>query len=64
MVVVAGAVLGVVALSLMILTGIGEHRRGAGAPLVVLAGAFFPIAWVGWYLKDDLPGRRQAPRVA
>jgi hypothetical protein len=44
------AALGVV--SLAVLTGLGAHRRGAGAPLVAAEAVFFPLTWVVWYCRD------------
>ncbi len=65
MVVVVGVVvLGAGLLWLAVLTGLGEHRRGASAPLVALAGLFFPITWLVWYLKDEQPFRRLSRRAA
>jgi len=64
MVIVGIAVLGAVLLSLPVLTGLGEHRRGARAPVVLLGGLFFPITWLVWYLKDEKPLRRPSSRVA
>lgn len=61
--IVIGVALGMGALSLMYLTGLGEHRRGASTGVVALAAIFFPITWVAWYAKDDLPGRRNVHRV-
>lgn len=49
-------VLGLLALAL--LTGVGERRRGAGGALVIVAGLFFPLAWLVWYLRDEQPYRR------
>jgi hypothetical protein len=39
------------------LTALGERRRGQSWPVAVVAGVFFPVTWVAWYLRDDLPGR-------
>ena len=36
------------------LTAMGERRRGGRAVVVVLAGVFFPLAWIGWYARDEL----------
>lgn len=54
------AVLGTFLLALAVLTGLGEHRRGARVPVVLVAGAFVPIAWLAWYLRDERPYRRTA----
>lgn len=51
-VVLAMLLLVVPVLALAVLTALGEHRRGASVPLVLGAGLFFPIAWVGWYVRD------------
>ncbi len=64
MVVVGVVVLAAVLLCLPVLTGLGERRRGARAPLAVLAGVFFPITWIVWYSKDELPGHRLSRRGA
>lgn len=42
-------------LALVILTGLGAHRRGLAAPPASLAGLFFPITWIVWYLRDEHP---------
>ena len=59
--VLALAVLGLAALSLMVLTAIGSHRRGNGVRVAVLSGIFFPLAWVVWYARDELPGGHRRP---
>ena len=64
MVMVGIVVLGAVLLSLPVLTGLGEHRRGANAPAVLVAGLFFPITWLVWYLKDEKPFRRPSRHAA
>jgi len=38
---------------LMVLTGVGGARRGAGTPLAVIGGLFFPVTWAVWYLHDE-----------
>ena len=45
--------LGAAVLGLMVLTAVGERRRGNGIGLSVVAGLFFPIAWVVWYQRDE-----------
>jgi hypothetical protein len=40
-----------------ILTGLGAYRRGLAALPASLAGLFFPIAWIVWYLRDEHPYR-------
>ena len=37
---------------LAVLTGLGQRRRGARPLTVAMAGMFFPVAWVGWYVRD------------
>ena len=49
------AVLGSV-LGLMVLTSLGSARRRASAPVAILSGFFFPVAWVVWYVRDELAG--------
>ncbi len=34
------------------LTALGQRRRGGGLALAVLAGLFFPVAWITWYAHD------------
>jgi hypothetical protein len=46
------AVASVVALASV--TAIGQRRRGAGLAVVIAAGLFFPLAWIGWYTRDEL----------
>jgi hypothetical protein len=41
------------ALALAVLTGLGEHRRGASLPVDLVAGLFFPITWFAWYFRDE-----------
>lgn len=41
--------------ALAVLTGVGERRRGGRAGVAVAAGAFFPIAWIVWYARDEHP---------
>jgi hypothetical protein len=48
--VLAGALLAVV-----ILTGLGAHRRGLAALPAALAGLFSPVTWTVWYLRDERP---------
>jgi hypothetical protein len=44
--------------ALGVLTALGARRRGAGLPLVALAGSAFPVTWTVWYLRDQRPYRR------
>ncbi|HEY1117717.1 MAG TPA: hypothetical protein VGE43_08430 [Acidimicrobiales bacterium] len=46
------AVATVVAFGLV--TAVGQRRRGSRPAVVVLAGVFFPVAWIGWYVHDEL----------
>jgi hypothetical protein len=34
------------------LTIVGARRRGNGVAPSVLAGVFFPVTWIAWYLRD------------
>lgn len=54
-VVLALVVGAMVAVALMVSTAVGQHRRGRGLPLVILAGLFFPITWIVWYVHDEHP---------
>ena len=60
----AGIVLLLIATSIVItfavLTAVGQRRRGARPVTVLLAGLFFPVAWIGWYTHDELRPRRVA----
>jgi hypothetical protein len=47
---------------LMLLTGQGQARRGGGVGVVLLAAAFFPLAWIAWYAVDLRAGRRDSQR--
>ncbi len=47
MIVVAGPV------ALATLTAIGERRRGGRLGVAVVAGLFFPLAWIAWYARDQ-----------
>ena len=49
----AGMIVG----ALVWLTAIGERRRGHAWVVAVVAGVFFPVTWVVWYLRDDLHRR-------
>jgi hypothetical protein len=49
---------GLAVAALMVLTGQGQLRRGGAAGTVLLAGFFFPVTWVAWYVGD----RRRAQR--
>lgn len=40
--------------ALAILTAIGERRRGGRLAVVLLAGVFFPVAWIAWYRRDAM----------
>ena len=53
-----------VALPLQVLTGLGAHERGLSIGPSALAGAFFPITWTVWYLRDDHPYRKVHGRAA
>jgi hypothetical protein len=47
------AVLGVLALPVAVLTGVGERRRGGRWPAVALAVIAWPAAWTIWYVRDE-----------
>jgi len=47
-------------LALVVLTGVGARRRGQTALPASLAGVFFPVTWVVWYLRDERPYRQAA----
>jgi hypothetical protein len=52
---------GAVVLALAGLTAVGERRRGHGTGVAVVAGLFFPVTWVAWYLRDEVrPGADRA----
>lgn len=55
MLIVGFMVLAAVTLPLPILTGLGAHRRGLAIPPAVVAGLFFPVTWIVWYLRDEHP---------
>jgi hypothetical protein len=46
--------------SLAVLTALGARERGAAMPVAVVAGLFFPVSWVAWYVRDEYPHRRAA----
>jgi hypothetical protein len=46
-----------------VLTGLGEHRRGARTVVAVLAGVAFPLTWVVWYVRDEHPFEPHPPAV-
>ncbi|GAA1146759.1 hypothetical protein GCM10009606_27070 [Nocardioides aquiterrae] len=48
-----------VVIGLASLTAIGEHRRGGRPAVVVIAGLFFPLAWIAWYAHDEQSPRRR-----
>jgi hypothetical protein len=45
--------------ALMALTGRGQLGRGGRVATALLAGVFFPVTWVAWYVVD----RRRAQRT-
>lgn len=53
-----GVVLLLIAISIVfaiaVVTAVGQRRRGAPLVTVLLAGFFFPLAWIGWYVHDEL----------
>lgn len=54
-------VLGAVLMSFVVLTSVGERRRGQGIALAVAAGLLFPLPWVVWYLVDRRRSRTAHP---
>jgi hypothetical protein len=56
--IVGVGVLALCLLALEVLTASGARRRGAGAPLAVVAGVCFPVTWAVWYVVDEHPYRR------
>jgi hypothetical protein len=50
-------VLGGGLLALMFLTAQGASRRGLALLPALLAGLFFPVTWVVWYVRDEHPYR-------
>ncbi len=54
-----GAAIGAAALlTLPTLTAMGARRRGLRVYESLLAGVFFPLTWVVWYVHDEYPHRR------
>lgn len=52
----AALVVALVALGVpAVLTGTGQRRRGSGLAVALVAGAFFPVTWVVWYVADEHP---------
>lgn len=43
---------------LMILTGLGARRRGQALAPAAVAGLYFPVTWIVWYVRDEDPYRR------
>jgi hypothetical protein len=41
--------------ALIVLTGVGQRKRGAHPMTAVVAGAFFPLTWMVWYVRDEHP---------
>lgn len=54
-VILALAVLGAL---LVLLTGLGARRRGLDVLPASVAGLFFPLTWIVWYVRDEHPYRR------
>ena len=48
-------------LLLAALTAAGERRRGARATTCLVAGLFFPVTWVAWYVRDELRAPGHVP---
>lgn len=51
------AALGVALGAPMVLTWLGQRRRGRGPAVALLAAVFFPLAWAVWYVADEHPYR-------
>ncbi|MDN4161968.1 hypothetical protein [Nocardioides abyssi] len=58
----AALVAGAVVLALAGLTAVGERRRGHGAGVALVAGVFFPVTWVAWYVRDEVGPRAAGGR--
>lgn len=43
--------------ALAVLTFLGQRRRDHGWASAVVAGAFFPVTWAVWYVRDEHPYR-------
>lgn len=39
----------------MVLTWLGQRRRGSGPVVALVASVFFPVAWAVWYVVDERP---------
>jgi hypothetical protein len=52
-----------VVLAAPVMTCVGARRRGRGVPAALLAGIFFPVTWVAWYVRDEHPYAGRGPRV-
>ncbi len=48
-------------LLLATLTALGERRRGARGTTCLVAGLFFPVTWVAWYVRDELRATGHVP---
>lgn len=48
-------------LAFVVLTIVGQRRRGGSWVLAVLSGCCFPVTWIGWYVEDELPRGASAP---
>ncbi|GAA4810402.1 hypothetical protein GCM10025786_13420 [Nocardioides caeni] len=56
MIVMAVAAIGGV-VALAVLTGLGARCRGTSVVLAGVAAVFFPVTWVAWYVRDEVPHR-------
>lgn len=53
---IAGVLVGIVGgfiLTVAVLTGVGQRKRGSGVAVCVLAAVAFPGTWIAWYLSDE-----------
>lgn len=51
-------VVAVASLPFVLLTISGARKRGNGRAASGVAGLFFPITWIAWYLRDEHPYQR------
>jgi hypothetical protein len=60
---IVALVVALVWLPFAVLTGLGEHRRGARTVVAVPAGLGFPLTWVVWYVRDEHPYEPHPPAL-
>jgi hypothetical protein len=49
--------------ALIVLTGVGQRKRGAHPMTAVVAGLLFPVTWTVWYVRDEHPYGSRPPRA-